>query len=1057
MSGALLDLDILFGGAPAPSEGPRTPEPSRDLRLKLAVRGWVEPVRLVGESREQAPRVLAPLARDVETAVQSRPGQWFLSVAARKQELASRSDQELRDAAREQIPGDVDDPVRQAVALALAPDKPALSSIQTPVLSSLGSVCDWLGERCNAPFGTIQIAAELAARTLDADLDRMTRQPMVGRVHQLTLAKLVRFAIAKPSTKLSAIYIHGGGGAGKTTLLAFLQRELREPNHAVRVARIDFDEPAIDPTRMVTLNLALCEQLARFVPEMAERVAMLRSIAMTQRSAELSRDGRRRVGKSSRATTPMMAAQSVLSEAASDEGSILYGAFDAAVIGGPLVIILDTAELVLARSDRIASGLVHWLSFLGAEARAHDIRLVIAGRDPPTGQDAGFATSNLIARLDHAGAKVAESIELPELDQTEAAALLRNCGIKDEAVILQAAEAVPGNPLLLRITGDALSQGDEQMREDVRQAHRDSRIDPASAHNYLMRRIVAHVSDPAARPYVLAAAYCPEITRALLEEVVIPCVDRLAAQPPRGSITATDESRALREKATRVFRALSATHWLVRPAHAADSVPFNRDVRRFALKLMAATKDGLALERDLRQGAAIFHLRRRTPADRAFALYHLAMLGQPYSLPRDREAVRVVLRDVLEELPQRLWHSLEVPGTTSGTDGFRTSSVAAPPHASSMTDDEWKRYLEGDAKRDGEGTQLVNDDQAREALDLYLNRPTGHDRRPPTFVLQALAELGEWDHRVADIDVILAEEAGVWFKAKRLSPVDLSRAYWVTRLALLQREGRLPPRHVDLLRWLSTDERGSGLSALAALITVVEATTGESIMGDRVRRNAVRTEAAGRIHLAARQLKTAGTLKLAEGHVAVPQKDWLQRVSALPGTVAVANNGKRLRALQLQLDNLHGRPMAKVNQLFSKLRDPIQVMSVALDRPGAVLLMRGLTTEFHRPLREVLLGFYGDGNTGMATRSILGPTLQQMSIRPAEMEPEAFYRRFKSNPRAWCTAFISYADRCRLLPSLCERLLDYDARGPGGRIATSFLAWDRALCRDHSSDWHQSR
>src|SRR5690606_33943805 len=128
---------------------------------------------------------------------------------------------------------------------ALARNKAELSSVETQVLSCLGNVCEWLGSR--APYDAQQIAGELAVRTLDADLARMTKFPLVGQTHQRTLQALLEFATAPARGNPAVVYIHGGGGAGKTTLLAFLQWELRRLQPPVPVVRIDFDDPAIDP------------------------------------------------------------------------------------------------------------------------------------------------------------------------------------------------------------------------------------------------------------------------------------------------------------------------------------------------------------------------------------------------------------------------------------------------------------------------------------------------------------------------------------------------------------------------------------------------------------------------------------------------------------------------------------------------------------------------------------------------------------------------------------------------------------------------------------------
>ncbi|SDZ07258.1 hypothetical protein SAMN04487939_11496 [Lysobacter sp. yr284] len=1019
------------------------------LRLRLAVRGWARPLDLIDalNSPDEVLAILGALAAEVETAVQTRPNQWYLSLAARKRELARRDDAQLRAAASASFRGDDDDPVLHAMRIALADAAPTLSALDGEVLAALGNACDWLGERWRHAVGAQRIAGELASRALNADLQRMTRDPMVGRSHNQTLARLIGFATGASQEPLSVAYLYGGGGAGKTTLLSFLQRELSQRADPVPVVRIDFDEPAIDPTRMVTLNIALVQQLTRAVPALCNRasdmLSALRDTALVQHDAGLSRGAPRKRIKSSRPDS-MLKAESVASQAASDEGSILYRLLAPDTVPGPILIVFDTAELVLAQSDHVASSLVSWLNFLNREAGARDLRLVIAGRDPPDDQDIGHAANDLLSRLTDAGARIETPIGLPELDQTEAQQLLRNCGVEDPTAAAEAAAAVPGNPLLLRITADALLQGEAELRESVRRAHRDSRIDADSARNYLLRRVVAHVRDPVARPYVLAAAYSPVITAKLLEEAVIPAVDRSARDAGQGKPA---NAKAAADQAKRVFDALASTYWLTRPTLSPEAVPFNREIRAFALKLLAATPEGALLERDVRQSAAIHHLRRRSANDRALALYHLAVLGHPYSMPHVSEPMHAILRDVMEELPAALRARL-APKVESVAPGNASARV------DSMAQAEWRLYLEGSERygRTGEGAQMVKADRAREALNLYLSRPTRPPGAPPTFVIQAQADLGEWDDGVTDIDAILRQEMDAWLGQKSIGPEALSRIYWITRLAL-QAHRRLSGPHVELLRDASAAAKGPGLSTLPALIAVAEALQGEPIMNERMRKQALSTDAAGVLLLSGWRRPAPSTAGLFEAGLVVTQADWRQRVARLATAVSNPADLARIRDLQSQLDDLHGGPMAQVNLLFNKLRDRIQVAPDLTDLEGAVLLLRGPTVEFHRPLREALLALCADGVANAEMRGLIDSTVARMSIRPREMQPKIFYSRLKANPRAWCTAFVSYADRCRLLPGLCADLARYSTDRKSRRIASSFLAWDEALCHGISSDW----
>jgi hypothetical protein len=1048
MSNTVLDLSGFLDPLPASTHVVRESDPSvAKLRLRLAVRGWSAPLLLLRDQLDPAVTtdVLDALASEVETAVETRPGLWFLSVPARRQELASREHSELLAAVDALDQTDNDDPMRQAFALALDSDGPRLKDIPTPVIVALTSARDWLGDLWCLPYDATELASELALRVLDSNLKKMTKERMVGAKHRQALETLYDFAKRPEKAALSVSYVYGGGGSGKTTLLAFLHDRLRQE---MPVVRIDFDDPAIDARRRMTLTLALCEQLAGSVRGMDRRLRALREIAALQIGSGISRAGQR---DSNALDKRAQSRESYTSDSVSDEASILYAMLEDT--RGPIAIIFDTAELVLARSDTHASELAGWLEFLHVEAKARDLRIVIAGRDP---QNAGEAGVNLIARLAARGAAVQESIALPELTPDEAVELLRTCGLEDEAMIKQAAQAVPGNPLLLRITGDALKQGDAQMREAVRQAHRESQIDPESAKNYLLRRVVAHVSDPFARPYVLAATFSPYFSTEFLEEVVIPCADRQAGLLQQSApATDGDARKTATNKAERVFRALAGTHWLARQTLAPDGwVAFNPDSRAFALKLMAVTDDGMALERDLRQSAAIYHLTRTTPVDQALALYHRAVLGHRIALPQNRDRTRDLLADVLQELPAYLreWLTVE-PQPLPKAEAKPRSDVLLRANPK-MNASQWARYLEGYGDKPGEGGKLVDADHARDALELYMDRPTRTAGDVPTFVLQALADLGDWDNEIANVDEIVRLGAQHWLTTKELASSEIWRIYWLTRFALLKNDGQLERQHLDVLRRVSADRRGAKLTALTALVCVAEAVRGERFMGDLMRDYALKVEISPRVVLTAWMPPIAKRVSLEVGEVAVAQSDWWERVAELRLALTSKADMERLRTARELLLKLKAAPMSQVNIVFSRLRERIRVQPLALDDKSRILLLRGATIEFHRPLREALLAYYGDGMAGGVARSIFGPTLERMTIRPAEMESSAFYLRIESNPRAWCTAFVSYADRCRLLPGLCEQLAEH-GNPKAARIAKSFLTWDRALCGGRLSQWGQ--
>jgi len=1036
MSAANFDLSRLIAptnSAASPGFEAKAGDPTGDLRLRLALRGWTRPSDLA-EAKKIEP-ILASLSGEVETAATSRPGQWFLSVASRKLALAGADQKAVRDALQVCSPADNEDPVRLAFLQWAKREVPPTGMLPDEQIPAFINVVDWLGPQWQGPFGATELAAEAARRRHDGDIARMTEYPLIGETHRAALEKLLEFSLRQADGRVGAIYVHGGGGAGKTTVLAFLQRQLGERLPPATALRLDFDDAAIDPARMVTLNLALVDQLASAVPEQrswaADAGSMLRRLAATQRSADASR-----------MNVQKMAVQEEMSRSrgASDESSIVWNMLAPERIPRPVVLILDTAELVLAHSDRIAAGVADWIAFLTTEGGASDLRLVIAGRDPPPAGDEGsHAVRNLLDRLAENGAHFEPPIALAELDPDEAAELLRNSGLEDEAMIAAAVGAVPGNPLLLRITADALRRGDIEMQEAVQQAHAQSQVDPASASNYLMRRIVAHVADPVARPYVLASLYLPVLTREVLEAAVIPAVDRTHG-------TSSDAAE-LKRTASRVFAAFTGTYWLTRPTLDTRYVPFNRELRAFALQLLAALPEAPTLERDVRQLAAIHHLRKRSGHDKAMAFYHLAMLGLPLPRPRDRGALVGHLRDVLEEMPSAVRAWLE-PVEQEEPTRVPEKAPSNPATHPSMSDSDWLLYLEGDGKREGEGDQLVRADKAADALQLYSDRPTRTPGRPPTFVVRALAEQGDWNSKLIDPGALEDE-------AEAAGPSD--RLYWLTRLALLRGKGRLSDRFIDVLTRACESAQGPALAELPSLVVVAELTSNRTIMPERMRRAVAKSGVNARPFLVPVFAEKSLKLSLKADQVVVIQSDWYARVANVARQthgidMAGRNNwvfGVASKAM-LQLD---GEPLAAINDFYHRLDDQIEIVLDQLELQSRILLLRGQTPEFHRPLRQALLTVCGDGYVGPKTKAICDRVLDAMSIRPAEMRKDTFYERLAGNPSVWSAALIGYADQCRLLPLLAERIGEVAGNTKSKQIATSYAAWDAALSVGRSSLW----
>jgi len=730
-----------------------------------------------------------------------------------------------------------------------------------------------------------------------------------------------------------------------------------------------------------------------------------------------------------RAETISLAAESADTGAQSERQSIIYGALAPSSIVEmrlTLVIILDTVEVVMTRGEAATLEVVGWLHSIYDTMGYQDVRVVIAGRDPPAGPDG----RDLLAHLTEI-ATVHPPIALCDLDEDEGAELLANYGVTDQAVARTAAAAVPRNPLLLRIVADALG-ADEALAAEVRTAHREARVDAPSARTYLARRIVAHLADPVARPYLLAAMYLPSITRPQLRDILIPTVDG-AARP------------AGRRTVERVFRALRSARWLSRPGGDPRIFSFHRDVRALVRMLLAADQGNREMELKLRRRAVAVHEAARTSRDRAYGLYHRALLGENVPALRGRETVLRHLEGVLDDLPE-VWRN-NLQGTARPIAGRHDFVVQS-------SSEEWRLYLEGTGSKDGEGARLLKRDRAAQALQFYRERPTQRPGAPPTFVIRALADLGEWHTEEVDDEAIL-DEAEYWLAAKRLSGAAMSRLYWLTRFGLLRDEGELSPRHASILADSCEKLAGATLSTIPALVAVAEARRGEAIMSDQMRGGRGAIESVTRVHLVnARQTRRPVDFKPHVDALVVVQRDWSRRIM---GRAAGMIDVTQLQWAQNTLDSLNEAPLGEMNRRLNTLRRPVRVTWDGDDIEAGILLLRGQTTEFLRPVRQALLDLHARDGTRAWVGDLLRGLIGRMSIRPRELQSDLFFKHLARDPGAWLAAIVGFADRSRLLPYLCDALASLPGNDPqvvkARNIARSFLAWDLAICDGLRSGW----
>ncbi|MBY3214305.1 hypothetical protein HFO21_07945 [Rhizobium laguerreae] len=1034
------------------------------LRLALALRGWVNPMRLLPKdlSAPQEAKILDAVAPDVQIALRDQPGRWFLRDQERQRLLATTPWDELERAIEPRDDADKQDPVRQALELRRKPVPSDLSGKETEVLTALGSTFTWLAEKPNWQTETLgfwgreadiegvkqRVAATLARRRRKDDVERMTRAKMRGRDDQLD--RLAKWATAPRQGTCNGrfLYLSGIGGAGKSTLFAHLEKRLWGSAVPPPLVHIDCDTPGFDPTDPIALDLALFPQLAIALPAEAPDM-MRRAHDLSRATGETDADylasmgkpgrgGRLRKAEANRPVESYVDLESASTQKAGERSSISDNALS--VLGDRILVLLfDTAELMLARAAVATSsevaGTTDWLESLTGLMNGYDVRVLMAGRNPPSDAEVDALTRRVALS---ANWQVDPAMVLGDLEEKEAEALLVDLGIDDPILATKAAKVLPRTPLILKIAADVYGAGEAERAEFIARIEAAS-IDASVARRYLTERIVNHLASPAAKPYALAAMVLPRVTEPLLVAAVLTAVG-----------SATPSPRLARE----VLAGLGDAGWLVREEPGGKSLTFHPEVRHLALELMASDPDLAQLLEEVRRLARDYHSRRRRAGDSTFRAYYDLLLGA--HPPRVSTLDLNLLGGAVDDLPQAVRKQFAAP-----RGGRATSAV--PPTSST----EWAAYVEGSGRRDGEGDRLVKRGHPDTALELYRGRPTRPLGLPPTFVLQALADAGYFASADVDIEAVVAEAKAELAKAagERLGNSVRSRIYWLTRYTLMARPGPLSEAHHAVLGEAARRFSGVGPVLLfPSMTSVAEAFAPKrgpiapdvwfSIKG------AIESETRMfLVHQAQFDRRSAWQPHI--DALFALQPDWPELAArGLPRDVGYVFE-RWMQELQATVFPPNAEPGTQVdfNRFLRILREPVFIeLNRKTTRANAVRLLRGMTKEFHRPLRAaVIRNAAALPGAGERLIDLTVEMLGELPLRTRELQEAEWRRRAERDIGAAIGLAIPFIDRSRRLPSFCERLVRAAGRSKTGAelaaVARSFLEWDKALSGGLNSDW----
>lgn len=997
------------------------------LRFEMALRGRTDPRELLkrpskllkrepdDQTNQTISAVLDALAADCETR-RGTDRRWLLLESVRRRVLRSTSAEVIARAVAG-IPADSADEVTLALRRLYVEHDTQLETLSAPELRALIAASEWTGRH---GFEVDELERLLARRNRVDEYERLVSRGVFGR--QSEMQRLTAFfrSQADGGPTLERLDLYGPGGIGKSTLVAALALEvLRDDDEAVFV-HLDFDRADLDPTRRAMLDLELLRQAG---------------ISTSGLDREL-RDVRHRIRSQfadDRFLDVAMRQTEALEAAASTGSSAIVGALETLRESNrALLLIVDTYEQVEAGGGIYIGAFESWLNEVAALCGAPKVRVIVSGRTDPRGNRS----------IDDA----ASALAVGELERAGAVELLHSRGIEASA-----AETIfdtfGGNPLVLRLAAELVVKvGRDELQEIVRDA-REGRVPADLVQGLLYGRFLRHIEAPA-NDYAHPGLVLPEITVEVIQHVLAP---------------ARGETADLRQAET-IFEGLRRATWLVRES--GDSLVQRRDLRQLMLRLMASDAERASSVQRVRELAIDWHSGRPGPGHRAAALYHrLMQVKQAGELAAfenvDFSEIAVWLRPHADDLPDLARNYVQAR---------LLRGLGAEAALETLPDQSWSRYLAGDGVEPGEGDRLVQSSDPMIALTLWRRRPVRIDGQLPIFVLQALADTGEWEDPAREGALAVLPTLGTDARSNE-------RLYWLTRLQLLRRR-RISGLHAEQLRRVM----GGDTAEQAALTAVAEALSSEQIIPNHVLENGSYASET-RLYLVHRRFGYFQSFKPHLDALLVMQRDWARRMKRSPpwptwaieharaiclrllaavGLSVQADPLGRLElpsvmrhdlldAAQLRMNTLDRAPVDQVAPTFQSLR--FRVRAPLDDDDNAIRLLRGITPEFHRPVRQALCEAL---TTEPQIRGFMTRLRPALTLCPHDFEPDAFASRAAHNPQTWFLALVQCADRARVMePLLTEALHEAPDHPKLRRVSEAWTEWDRAICQGASSMWAQ--
>jgi hypothetical protein len=973
-----------------------------DLRFSMALRGWCNPAAIIPSTLAPAQRLalLDAIANESEMATIGPRPQWYLSDGARRRALWSHSPTAVADAL-DRLTREGDHCTTALRALYQGPLDP-LPSYSVEELRALAAAAELTAGHAPNTVDINEARRWAARKSREQGYRKLLRAGFFGRSQEFN--QLVGFLNApfRGGSRAVSTWVWGPGGVGKSTLLAAACLSALEANESAALVHFDFDRSDLDPTRKSSLDLELLRQLGSVDADVDRRLEFDRERIREQLGDDLSAE-----------YASSKARQSVTFEAADAASrSVIEGALEwLAERKAPLLLILDTWEQVQAGGPHYVYNLESWLSDLAFSSGLPEMRIVVCGRTEPS--SLSLPTHDPPLKLPLAELKRDARVEL--LVAREMPRVLAE----------EIASTFGGNPLLLHLIANLLKDVGRQAVLEAAEKVRDGRYPYLLIDGLLYRRILKHLDEGMAG-YAHPGLVLPELTVDLIRFVL-------------GSVN--DEPGMTEERAREIFDALGRALWLVEPSADGQALRQKPDDRRLTLQLIRSDPAKAAKVRAVHEAAAAYHRAGTSGYHQSRALYHELMLVRERS---DLDAFEK--RDLSESIRELRPYVEELPEIAQSYLQDRLIRQLGPRQArESLPDRAWQRYLVGEGDERGYGDVLVSRSDPLAALSLWRERPVGEPGRPPTFVIQALAETGEWDDGSLDIEEAVED-------LKWMNPVErLRRLTAVTRLALLRRPAPLSNAHASFIHQVLSDSprEAARVVELCAIATVAEALGNEAIVPYELLDDSAAVASETRLYLVhtwrfGQRFKWRPQLDA----LVTIQRDWADRVGHLGDWLEYGD----VREAQGMIDGLHGGPLDAVTRVLERLRRPVRIHTKPDrgDQVAHILLLRGPTPEFYRPVRQALREAFtsGEGIEELMTRLSAG-----LSIRPKDLEPRIFAARAQRDPVSMFLALATYVDRARVMAVLLDSACAISDAAKLHRVRDTWHFWDRSIGSGMSSSW----